>query len=1239
MALKISTIRHKPGLLWRGPVSDQPWGWGGLVRALQADFLVGIETDQELATAPNDLRGLIGRQPAEPAVTIDLHGPGAASVPQHGHWLHVPAWEFSTLPEAWLVPVINGSDLVYVASEAQRQGFAADAVPTGQLAVLTPGVDLAVMSPEGPVHVPAGAKERRIVFIGDLSWSSGIDILLAAYGAEFLADDPVTLIVLDTDQADADNRAAALAELAALQADPEAPHLLHLPMPADANERAALLRGCEMLVYLSRSVGHPWPVVEAMACGVPVAVPNEGPGAAVVPADAGWQLSTGAIRHDSKAIGHVPTLGHALFHQVQADALRRRLRGLIEQPDEIPAKRTAARAAAGVFSWQQVAAHFKAGFDTIKDRPSRRQRTWELQAIYGQAKEAFSQDDHTTVRQLLEPFADTEVASPEFYALYGSALLFTGSPGNAIEYLKRAAEQNKNNANYFNLIGIALYHCGEYPLARRFLKVALKLQPSHQGAQESLVSVERQLKGKSVKYRELIGQAHQHLVPLVDHWEKVDRKPVRLSVSMIVKNEEKFLAQCLASIKDVADEIVVVDTGSTDRTVEIAESFGAKIDHFDWTGDFSEARNVSLDLCTGDWVLALDADEELVPESQDILRTLIERPDDKLHLYLPKIINLVDGSDIDGIEHFAPRLFPRHPQIRWVGRIHEQILHQQGHNAMERARVPAVVLRHYGYDPSLVAERGKNERNRALLEQALHEYPDEPFHHFNFGVALRVEDKVNEAIPYFRKAIDLCHAKGLTPMYLAAAYSYLIASLVTVERIQEALDLAATCEMYCHDQPDYWLNLAIAHDKLDHHHDAIQAFQRCLDLRSSTAPLVADRGAMTWKPYAGIGSAYLKLGEIEKGERYLRMALKENPHNLDVRRVFVRLAIARQDHELAEKELRGMLGEAKGPERRTTYQDLANLYLQLKRHDDAVATLTDAKARAEGETELAGAVSDLARILQIVGRDADALALMEGHQLSAGVFEELSNIYGREQDWDALIGLCDKLLANEIGMAYAHAQRAIALLHKGDRTAAETDLRAALDLDPTDANSWSNLGVIALGREAIDEAEGFYKQALVHEPAAFSANLDLGKIALYRQQPQEAYPYLQAALKAIPNDPTALALAAEAATALDDQDAAEGHLHDLIDAEPTESGHWVQLGYHYLNRGEATAAMRVLGEALEMTKNAPNPAVYSALGVTLLELGKMEDARNAFILAVHLSPDDPQAMQGLQLADRLCGVS
>ncbi len=98
----------------------------------------------------------------------------------------------------------------------------------------------------------------------------------------------------------------------------------------------------------------------------------------------------------------------------------------------------------------------------------------------------------------------------------------------------------------------------------------------------------------------------------------------RLTLSMIVKNEEKYLRDCLESVKDIADDIVIVDTGSTDYTKEIAKEFNAKVFHFDWINDFSAARNYALKKSEGDWILYLDADERLDKDSLEELKNIIK---------------------------------------------------------------------------------------------------------------------------------------------------------------------------------------------------------------------------------------------------------------------------------------------------------------------------------------------------------------------------------------------------------------------------------------------------------------------------------------------------------------------------------------------------------------------------------------------------------------------------------------
>lgn len=183
-----------------------------------------------------------------------------------------------------------------------------------------------------------------------------------------------------------------------------------------------------------------------------------------------------------------------------------------------------------------------------------------------------------------------------------------------------------------------------------------------------------------------------------------------LSLCMIVKNEERYLAQCLSSVKDVIDEIIIVDTGSTDKTLEIAKSFNAKIFNFDWINDFSAARNFALNKCSGDWILYLDADEELNPKSLDDLNNY------KTHLPAGVYctVKSLGSSSANGSMMKYPRLFANVSGIEFTGKVHEQII-----DSLRKNKIPLVEseieIIHHGYAIDEEGLQKKKERNLSLL--------------------------------------------------------------------------------------------------------------------------------------------------------------------------------------------------------------------------------------------------------------------------------------------------------------------------------------------------------------------------------------------------------------------------------------------------------------------------------------------------------------------------------------------
>ena len=221
----------------------------------------------------------------------------------------------------------------------------------------------------------------------------------------------------------------------------------------------------------------------------------------------------------------------------------------------------------------------------------------------------------------------------------------------------------------------------------------------------------------------------------------VPNKSPTISACMIVKNEEELLPQCLASVRDVVDEIVIVDTGSTDRTVEIAESNGARVYHHPWENDFSKHRNQSISYATSDWIFIIDADEELSPESRVQLRqAIVEALPEVSYLYL-EVHDKDTSGRVTSVMH-RPLLFRNHMGFKYKNFIHNE-LELKGHGDTSN-----LVLFHYGYHLSPDKMKAKFERTTQLLKKKLEAEPDRPEPPFFLCKSYGMEKLNAEAIYY-----------------------------------------------------------------------------------------------------------------------------------------------------------------------------------------------------------------------------------------------------------------------------------------------------------------------------------------------------------------------------------------------------------------------------------------------------------------------------------------------------------
>ena len=341
-----------------------------------------------------------------------------------------------------------------------------------------------------------------------------------------------------------------------------------------------------------------------------------------------------------------------------------------------------------------------------------------------------------------------------------------------------------------------------------------------------------------------------------------------LSLSMIVRNEEARLATCLASVKGFADEMVVIDTGSVDATVAVAEQAGARVEQMEWPGDFAPARNHALQYLKGDWVLVLDADEQLRPEVVPSLKALMAQPD-------VLVINLLRYEIGAAMAPYSSvsRLFRRHPSIQWSRPYHsmidesvQAILTSEPHWRIANCSEPAIL--HDGYRPELLAGSDKADQLREAMESDLKRHPGDPYASAKLGGLLISEGRATEAIPLLRQGLEGSTAQsseryelllhlGLAltesdPDEAMASYRQaldipldtritlgarlnLAARLMEQDQLDEAIQLTQTATQRAPEVALGWYNLGLMLRKKGEIASALDAYGRSLALDPNNA--------------------------------------------------------------------------------------------------------------------------------------------------------------------------------------------------------------------------------------------------------------------------------------------------------------------------------------------------------------------------------------------------------------------
>lgn len=345
---------------------------------------------------------------------------------------------------------------------------------------------------------------------------------------------------------------------------------------------------------------------------------------------------------------------------------------------------------------------------------------------------------------------------------------------------------------------------------------------------------------------------------------------------MIVKNEERFLPQCLESVKAYVDEIIVVDTGSTDRTIEIAKSFGATVIEREWRNDFAWARNESIALATKRWIFFMDADEELMPSARAHLLAIKNLPAHNMALWV-RIYNRTDDYRGSGdVSHALIRVFPNDEKIRFRGMIHEYPAFEGNEHSIDAVSSEIEIV-HHGYVNDVVVGRNKGSRNRDILEAATRAEPENPYHWYNYGTtAYLIADYelARDALEKMRELIGTTSRafmpNGLT--LLSDLYCDHFNDPVRGEML--ARDALRRSPHYANAHMMLGKTL-VAQNRLE---EAREAFLLAIEDRHyNKNQFIVDDQVSVWKAQSELGSSYASEGDDQKALEWFERGLANAP--------------------------------------------------------------------------------------------------------------------------------------------------------------------------------------------------------------------------------------------------------------------------------------------------------------------------------------------------------------------------
>ena len=495
---------------------------------------------------------------------------------------------------------------------------------------------------------------------------------------------------------------------------------------------------------------------------------------------------------------------------------------------------------------------------------------------------------------------------------------------------------------------------------------------------------------------------------------------------MIVKNEEKNIVNCLDRALKIVDEAIVVDTGSTDKTVQLlkdnyGENEKVKIIEYEWENDFSKARNKSLKYATGDWILVLDADERIFCNRQRLEEFLISRED---KAYIIPIYNIIDRDNIV-ISSTMVRLYKNDNPI-YKGAIHEQIFINGKSYIGDIIDGNICKIYHYGYTEAVFKEKEKLDRNIDIIKAQIEEEPNVSFHWYNKGVMEMCKGNYKAAID------DLIKSHKLAKGHRMAFHNDLVIRLLQCMLIEKKYKMALEFVSIIADDPilrqipDLYYYWGIAHASRKNYYKAVKCFMKAIEIGEYEKG-TSKYGAGSFLPKIEWAKVLLMEGKKEKAiEKYKEAVFDDYNINMQGLEELKRLLI----EENRMEELNQLENDVLTQKKSRTY----SINKKLLNNNDFLKFSRDIK--------------DNIKLLVENGM------LMEAKE----AIKEYENIVENDVDIYSIKGVIEMM--------------------EGDMEEAEIILKKGLEIDEANFDLLYNLAYLYKLNERNDLAVTFYKKAL-----------------------------------------------------------------------------------------------------------------------------------------------------------------